>query len=184
MWTDGRYYIQAEKQLEAGWEMMKMEAGQTMWFEHIKNTLQEGQVLGIDFTQYPASALQARVEYFKKSNIEVKSVPNLVDIVWGDERPARPANPAKTLDIKFAGKTSLEKQEQIAQKLKDKEYEAFLVTTLDDICWLTNLRGTDIDYNPVFFAYGLFYPKRPAEEARFVLFMNPSAEVDREYLAS
>ena len=50
------------------------------------------------------------------------------------------------------------------------EYEALLVTTLDDICWMTNFRGTDIDYNPVFFSYMLFYPKRSAEENRIVLF--------------
>jgi len=64
MWTDGRYYIQAGKQLEAGWEMMKMEAGVTTWFEHIKNSLEANQVIGIDYSQYPASALKARTDYF------------------------------------------------------------------------------------------------------------------------
>ena len=60
-----------------------------------------------------------------------------------------------------------------------------LVTTLDDICWITNLRGSDIDYNPVFFAYALFYPKRSAEESRLTLFINESKVADvREYLSS
>ena len=48
------------------------------------------------------------------------------------------------------------------------------MTTLDDICWITNLRGTDIDYNPVFFAYALFFPKRSADEPRLQLFVESS----------
>ena len=59
------------------------------------------------------------------------------------------------------------------------------MTTLDDICWITNLRGTDINYNPVFFAYALFYPKRSAEESRLELFVQDSKVADiRDYLAS
>ena len=58
--------------------------------------------------------------------------------------------------------------------MKDVEFEALLVTTLDDIAWFTNLRGTDIDYNPVFFSYLLFYPKRGENETRTVLFTDES----------
>ena len=58
--------------------------------------------------------------------------------------------------------------------MKDVEFEVLLVSTLDDICWLTNLRGTDIDYNPVFFSFMLFYPKRGADETRVVLFTDES----------
>ena len=54
--------------------------------------------------------------------------------------------------------SSWDKQQTIAAKVKDKDFDALLITTLDDICWLTNLRGTDIAYNPVFFANALFYP--------------------------
>mmetsp|Transcript_4085 Transcript_4085/g.5418 ORF Transcript_4085/g.5418 Transcript_4085/m.5418 type:complete len:122 (-) Transcript_4085:1062-1427(-) len=87
--------------------------------------------------------------------------------------------------MEFAGKSSLDKQAQIADKLKDAEFEALLVTTLDDICWLTNLRGTDIEYNPVFFAYALFYPKVGADESRTLLFIDDSKiESSRDYLTS
>ena len=59
------------------------------------------------------------------------------------------------------------------------------MTTLDDICWITNLRGTDINYNPVFFAYALFYPKRGAEESRLELFVQDSKVAQiLDYLAS
>ena len=174
MWTDGRYYLQAERQLEAGWQMMKMEAGVTSWFEFVKSSLEANQVIGIDYSQYPAGALQARADFFQKAGLTIKSVPNLVDSVWGDERPPRPVNPVFELKVEFSGKTSMEKQNQIAEILKNAEFEALLITTLDDICWLTNLRGTDISYNPVFFSYALFYPKRDASESRILLFINDS----------
>ena len=78
--------------------MMKMERGMTTWFEHIKNTLSAEQVVGIDYTQYPAEPLKNRIEFFEKAGITVKSVPNLVDAVWSD-RPARPSNEVKVLDL-------------------------------------------------------------------------------------
>ena len=92
-------------------------------------------------------------------------------------------NPCKVLDIKYSGKSSLDKQAQIAAKIANESYEALLVTTLDDICWITNLRGTDIEYNPVFFSYALFYPKR-AEDDRLVLYVSESKVADiADYLA-
>lgn len=59
------------------------------------------------------------------------------------------------------------------------------MTTLDDICWFTNLRGNDIEYNPVFFAYALFYPKRSAEESRLTLFvLDSKVAAIQDYLVS
>lgn len=159
-----------------------MDKGIPTWFEHVKSKLSTGQTIGLDFSQYPASALETRTTYFTEAEMTVKSVPNLVDAVW-DERPPRPVEPVKVLAMEYAGKSSLDKQSQIADKLKDAKYEALLVTTLDDICWLTNFRGTDIEYNPVFFAYALFYPKRAAEESRTVLFINETkVAAVRDYL--
>ena len=93
---------------------------------------------------------------FKEKGLELVNVENLVDTVWGADRPARPRNQVKILDMKYAGEESLDKYTRLAGKLDDKP---LLVTTLDDIAWLLNLRGTDIDYNPVFFSYVLFYPE-------------------------
>lgn len=140
--------------------MMKLENGVTTWFEHIKETLSANQSVGIDYSQYPASSLKTRTEFFTKADINVKSCPvNLVDAVWGDARPPRPTSLASVLGMEFAGESSLDKQARIAEKMKDAEYDVMLITTLDDIMWMTNLRGTDINYNPVFFSYALFYPK-------------------------
>ena len=139
----------------------------------------------MDYSQYPAERVETQIENLKKKEIVLKSVPNLVDVVWGEERPARPCSPVTVLDMQFSGKSSLDKQAQVAEKQKDAEYEALLVTALDDVAWMTNLRGTDIDYNPVFFSYMLFYPKRAAEETRAVLFTDETKVANcRDYLAS
>lgn len=165
--------------------MMKMQAGVTTWFEFVKESLSDGQTVGIDFTQYPAGSLETRSTYFGKSGISIKSIPNLVDIVWGDKRPARSTNEVTVLAVEFAGKSSMEKQDQIAKKLEASGVDAYLMTTLDDICWFTNLRGTDIEYNPVFFSYALFYPKRSSEESRITLFVQESkVAAIGDYLAS
>ena len=76
-----------------------MEAGATMWPDHVKSKLSAGQVVGLDFSQYPAERVEAQIKNLKKSNIELKSVPNLVDVVWGEERPARPSEPVTILDV-------------------------------------------------------------------------------------
>ena len=80
-----------------------------------------------------------------------------MDQVWGDDRPSSSESIIIHLDLKYTGEESLDKYKRVAEKL-DGKVDKLLVTTLDDICWLLNCRGTDIDYNPVFFSYVLFTP--------------------------
>jgi Xaa-Pro aminopeptidase len=79
---------------------------------------------------------------------------NLIDLVW-DNRPSPPANPVDPLAIRFAGKSWKDKVSEIRQEIINKGTTALIVTALDEIAWLFNLRGSDIDYNPVFFAYSV-----------------------------
>ena len=154
MWTDGRYYLQAEKQLEAGWTMMKMERGVQTWFDWVIDNIKDGKV-GIDYTQYPSASAEARSKLFKEKGLELVNTENLVDAVWGADRPARPKKQVQILEMKYAGEEAVDKYNRLAEKL---DGNPLLVTTLDDIAWLLNLRGTDINFNPVFFSYVLFYP--------------------------
>ena len=66
-------------------------------------------------------------------------------------------NEVKKLEMRFAGESTLDKYDRIAEEIKD--VDALLVTALDEICWILNLRGSDIEYNPVFFSYLMFDPK-------------------------
>lgn len=87
------------------------------------------------------------------------------------------------MDFKFTGQDTRTKFKNVADKL-DGKVDYLLVTTLDDICWLTNLRGADIDYNPVFFAYLVITPQVPAENTHATLYVDASKVADiKEYLA-
>lgn len=96
---------------------------------------------------------------------------NLVDLVWGDKKPSRPHEKVFVLDLKFAGETVVEKFKKVSSKLNGKG-DALLVTTLDDIAWFLNLRGSDIKFNPVFFAYLLFFLPTATQEPHACLFIN------------
>jgi len=87
--------------------------------------------------------------------IEIVSLTeNLVDSIWKDQ-PARPLNPVSVLEPKFTGKSSDDKIRDLRQELTKKQAAAFIVTALDEVAWLYNLRGSDIAFNPVFFAYSI-----------------------------
>ena len=182
MWTDGRYYLAAQKQLQAGWKMEKMEAGVTQWPDWIIENFPAGATVGFDYTQYPAANLAPRKKAFGDKNIQIKQVPNLVDKIWGSDRPARPRKNVSVLDIQFTGQDVLSKFKNVAAKL-DGKVDSLLVTTLDDICWVTNLRGADIDYNPVFFAYLVITPKVPVDETQATLYVDVEKVANlKEYL--
>jgi Xaa-Pro aminopeptidase len=78
---------------------------------------------------------------------------NLVDKVWGKERPERPSNTVFPLEEKYAGKSIKDKITRLREQIQKKKASATVVTQLDEVAWLFNLRGSDIPFNPVFFAY-------------------------------
>lgn len=82
---------------------------------------------------------------------------NLVDTVWATQKPPMPEANVFVHDVKYAGLSVQDKFGKVADKLA-KKVDALLITTLDDIDWIVNMRGDDIKYNPVFFAYALFFP--------------------------
>ncbi|KAL8971366.1 MAG: hypothetical protein Q9183_001085, partial [Haloplaca sp. 2 TL-2023] len=83
---------------------------------------------------------------------------NLVDLVWGDQRPSRPNEKASVLDIKYAGKKFEEKIQDVRKELEKKKGAGLIISMLDEVAWLFNLRGNDIPYNPVFFSYAAITP--------------------------
>lgn len=83
---------------------------------------------------------------------------NLVDKVWGSERPPRPMEQVKTLSEKYAGKKFQEKIEELRKELDKKKAAGIIISMLDEVAWLFNLRGNDIPYNPVFFSYAAITP--------------------------
>ena len=154
LWTDGRYFAQAERQLGDGWRLMKDRFGNTpTQAEYLTKTLQSGSKVGVDARLFSHSSFKKLNSALSSNGIElVPLMENLVDLVWPD-KPPRPCQSIEPLDAKFCGLTWQEKIQQIRSAMQQKEASILLLSALDETAWLFNLRGSDIPFNPVFFAY-------------------------------
>lgn len=156
--TDGRYFNQASKQLDDNWLLLKTGLQDVpTWQEWTAEAAEGGKVVGVDPTLISSSAAVKLSEKIKKSGgagLEAVTE-NLVDLVWGKDKPPRPSEPVVTLAEKYAGKDIGSKLADLRKELEKKKSAAFVVSMLDEIAWLFNLRGNDIPYNPVFFSYAI-----------------------------
>ena len=156
--TDGRYFNQAGKQLDENWELLKtgMQDVPT-WQEWTSQQAAGGKVVGVDPTLISSTVAEKLDESIKRpGGAGLKAVTeNLVDIVWGDARPKRSNNPIFLLPLKYSGKDSASKIADLRKELEKKKAAGIVLSLLDEIAWLFNLRGSDIAYNPVFFSYAL-----------------------------
>lgn len=156
--TDGRYFNQAGKQLDSNWTLLKtgMQDVPT-WQEWTAEESAGGKTVGVDPTLIASSVAEKLDESVKKSGgAGLKAVDeNLVDLVWGADRPARSNNPVVLLPEKYTGKDTAAKLADLRKELDKKKASAFVLSMLDEIAWLFNLRGSDITYNPVFFSYAI-----------------------------
>ncbi|MNM59268.1 putative peptidase [compost metagenome] len=150
LWTDGRYYIQAEKQLEgSGIRLFKMaDLGVPSYTEWLKNTLKEGSTVGFDGSVFSVDLFKGMEKAFKSKNINIKIEKDLIDEIWED-RPEIPKELVFLHGIKYAGKSRVEKLNKVKANMSTKGANYYLLTSLDDIAWLLNIRGNDVPNNPV-----------------------------------
>ncbi|XP_066984437.1 xaa-Pro aminopeptidase 1-like isoform X3 [Macrobrachium rosenbergii] len=155
LWTYERYFLQAEYELDCNWILMKDGAAsvQTMleWFQ----TLPSGPRVGADSKLIDAQIWQILSEQFKIFGIEMVEVEeNLVDLIWEtDNRPDYPSDPIFIHELKYAGKSWQDKVKEVQIIMTENQANMLILTALDEIAWLLNLRGNDIPYNPVFRSY-------------------------------
>ena len=123
--------------------------------------------MGFDGNSMSLTKSRGLEKQLKMKNVSLKTDVDLLNSTWND-RPALPANPVFLHSDEYAGKTREEKLTEVREALANKGGNQLLITTLDDIAWLFNLRGSDIECNPVFLAYALI----SNEEA--TLFINES----------
>ncbi|RDB30249.1 putative Xaa-Pro aminopeptidase P [Hypsizygus marmoreus] len=156
LFTDGRYFLQAAKQLDQNWTLMKQGLPDVpTWQDFLSKNLDASTRIGIDATLISASDAETINKALAPRGSKLVSIEkNLVDAVWED-RPPRPQNPVFHLDEKYSGQSPIDKITALREELAKKKHQAFIVTMLDEVAWLFNLRGSDIDYNPVFFAYAI-----------------------------
>lgn len=156
LWTDGRYFIQAAKELEGTTiDLMKMgEPNVPTVVQYVFDEMKEGGCLGFDgrvMNTMQAKAFENRLE---EKNATLSCDEDLVGMIWND-RPALPSDPAFFLDVKYCGKSSEDKIKDIREVMETKQADAHILTSLDDIAWTFNLRGNDIACFPVVLAYAV-----------------------------
>ncbi len=154
LWTDGRYFIQAADQLQGSTvELFKSgEPGVPTVHEFLADKLQEGMCLGFDGRTVSAREAETLKELLQKKNITFSVEEDLIGEIW-DDRPALSCEQVMELDIKWTGESRASRIQKIRQQMKEKEADIFVLTSLDDIAWLLNIRGNDIHCCPVVLSY-------------------------------
>ena len=160
LWTDGRYYIQADRQIEGSeFELYKMEKGVPNYMEFIKQNLSKGQTVGFDGKVLPCADVLKMKKSFDDKGILIKSDVDLISKIWTKDRPPIPAGQVFIHDLTFAGLSIKEKLEKIVGQMEKKKVDHYIVSALDSIAWFLNLRGDDVSHIPVIISYLLISKK-------------------------
>ena len=154
LWTDSRYFLQAEKELEG--------SGITLYKEMLPETpsitkflcqnLKPGESVSIDGKMFSVQQVEQMKEDLAPYQLQVNLFGDPLKNIWKD-RPSMPDAPAFIYDVKYAGKSCGEKVAAIRTELKEKGIFALFLSSLDEIAWTLNLRGSDVHCNPVIVSY-------------------------------
>ena len=156
LWTDGRYFLQAANQL-AGSEitLFKMDTpGVPKYQEYLADVLPTGGKLGFDGRVVEVKEYEKICNALKDKGISYAYTEDLIGLIWQD-RPPLPTAPAFEFESRFAGMSAANKLAIVREEMAKHQVSAYLVTALDSIAWLMNIRGRDIPYTPVVYAYAL-----------------------------
>jgi len=153
VWVDSRYFIQADDQLKGtGFAAMKMGLPDTPdMLKWIAGELKVGDRVGVNPLLFSVNAYATMGKLFAAYGISLSSI-DLIKDIWLD-RPAIPSEKVFAFDVKYAGKSCSEKIALVHKSLSDTQTDMLVLNALDDIAWLFNIRGNDVDYNPVTTAY-------------------------------
>ena len=179
LWTDGRYFVQAAAELkDSGVELMKMgQPGVPTVEQYLADHMPEQGVLGFDGRVINSKTGESLQERLSRKQASICSEHDLIGEIW-ENRPELSAEPVWILEEKYAGQAAAEKIKNLREAMKKAYADVHIITTLDDIVWLFNIRGNDIPCNPVVLSYlmvtgeNLFFYVNPqviSDEARSYL---------------
>ncbi|MFV0344603.1 MAG: aminopeptidase P family protein [Anaerocolumna sp.] len=156
LWTDGRYFIQAARQLsDTGITLFKMgEEGVPTIEEFLSDTLLEGNTLGFDGRVINTKLGLKFKDKLASKNISIFYDKDLVHDIWAD-RNTLPKEAVFLLEEKYSGKSTKTKLEEVRKEMAKQDATLHIITTLDDIAWLFNIRGNDVTHNPVVLSYAV-----------------------------
>jgi len=156
LWTDGRYFLQAEHQLEgSGAKLFKMgNQGVPTVLEYIEAAMPSNGKLGFDGRLMAMQEGEDFVSQLSPKNVAIEYAYDLVDMVW-DGRPKLANEPVFLLEEVHSGESRSSKLRRVRDVMKDEGANYHIITTLDDIAWLLNIRGNDVKYSPLVLCYAV-----------------------------
>jgi Xaa-Pro aminopeptidase len=156
VWTDGRYWTQAETELAGtGIALMKIPSGaSTLYVDWLADTLRAGQTAAVDGAVLGLATARLLGQALDAKGAALRTDLDVLDDVWAD-RPGLPADPVFEHEPPYAVTSRADKLAALRAAMAEKGATAHLISTLDDIAWLFNLRGADVPFNPVFVAHAL-----------------------------
>ena len=154
LWTDSRYWLAADKALAGtGIELMKDGLAETLSItDWLSENLKKGDVVGVDTTVCTVVDFAAWKAPLASCGIKTETVNDPFDELWHN-RPAVPLSMAEIMPDDVAGESASSKIARLREALKKEGVDGMVVTMLDEVAWLTNLRGNDVEYNPVLVSY-------------------------------
>jgi len=155
LWTDFRYFVQANEQLQnTGYQLVKLKIQHAPeYIEWLKNTLDDNAVVAYNDKLLSVLLGELLETQLAEKNISFKSF-DFLDPIWTD-RPSLPSSPAFCISPEFTGQSTSDKLKVLRQALKAHKTDHHLISSLDDIAWLFNIRGKDVSYNPVVLSFAL-----------------------------
>ena len=177
LWTDSRYYLQAGIQLEGTTVSLMRESDIDcpkieQW---LCDKLESGQTVGVNPEMWSVDGYKKLSDKLREAGIGLKSV-DLIRPLWTDGRPAIPTATFYEFDTRYAGESMQSKLARIRTKMTEKHADAMVVSALDEIAWLLNIRGNDVEFNPVVISYLVL------EQDKCTLFVLPE-KITREVRA-
>ncbi|KAF3439044.1 hypothetical protein FNV43_RR17319 [Rhamnella rubrinervis] len=189
LWTDGRYFLQAKQELSHQWMLMRMgeDPAVDIW---MADNLPEDAAIGIDpWCISIDTAKKWELAFVLKGQKLVQTPTNLVDEVWKN-RPPVEINPVNIHPLKFSGRSVADKLKDLREKLIREKACGIIITALDEVAWLYNIRGSDVSYCPVVHAYAIvtsnsafFYVDKRKVSSEVNLHLEKNGIEVREYSA-
>ena len=159
LWTDGRYFFQATNELEgSGIRLMKMFVGDTPSIaEYLNEHIPEGGTVGFDGRVLSMEEGKEYEEALAAKGIKINYSEDLIDEIWED-RPSLSKKPAFFLEEKYSGESTASKLARVRKAIAEAGADTHIIASLDDVCWLLNVRGDDIEFFPLLLSYAIIKP--------------------------
>lgn len=161
LWTDFRYYIQAEQELQGSGFTLFREGTENIPSPAVRlsNTLPKGAVVGTCGMEIAASSFSETEKKLNRAGIMLKATNDLLEGIWTD-RPPLPMNPVREVPVSLCGERRGVKLQKTWEFMERARADHLLISSLDDIAWILNLRGRDVPFNPLFVSFFLFGPEK------------------------